>query len=212
MYLPPVFREDQIGLLHDLIRAHPLATLVTAGPGGLMANLIPFLFYPNEGEHGTLRAHLSRGNPQWKELDRADECMVVFQGANGYITPSWYQTKKETGKVVPTWNFVTVHAWGAPCMKEDSGWLNSHLHDLTYSQEHARVPPWKIEDAPADFIATQMKAIIGLEIEVSRIEGKWKVSQNRPQVDRLGVVQGLRAQGDSSRVMADLVAERAKDA
>ncbi|TCT07005.1 FMN-binding negative transcriptional regulator [Paralcaligenes ureilyticus] len=212
MYLPPVFREDQIGLLHDLIRTHPLATLVTAGPGGLMANLIPFLFYPDEGEHGTLRAHLSRGNPQWKELAQADECMVVFQGANGYITPSWYQTKKETGKVVPTWNFVTVHAWGTPCMQEDPAWLSSHLHDLTYSQEHARVPPWKIEDAPADFIATQMKAIIGLEIAVGRMEGKWKVSQNRPQVDRLGVVEGLRAQGEPSRVMADLVAQRAKDA
>ncbi len=101
MYLPPVFREDQIGLLHDLIRAHPLATLVTAGPGGLMANLIPFLFYPDEGGHGTLRAHLSRGNPQWKELAQADECMVVFQGANGYITPSWYQTKKRPERSFP---------------------------------------------------------------------------------------------------------------
>ncbi|TAL85894.1 MAG: FMN-binding negative transcriptional regulator [Candidimonas sp.] len=213
MYLPPVFREDQIGLLHDLIRTHPLATLVTAGPGGLMANLIPFLFYPEEGEHGTLRAHLSRGNAQWKELAKAAECMVVFQGANSYITPSWYQTKKETGKVVPTWNFVTVHAWGAPRMKEDSAWLSSHLHDLTYSQEHARVPPWKIEDAPADFIATQMKAIIGLEVSVGRIEGKWKVSQNRPQADRLGVVEGLRSQErESGRIMADLVAQRIKDA
>ena len=210
MYLPPVFREDQLEAQHELIRSCPLGTIMTAGAGGLMANLIPFLVYPDEGEHGVLRGHLSRGNAQWKELADAGECLIVFRGLDDYITPSWYQTKKETGKVVPTWNFVTVHVWGAPRIVEDAAWLSSQLHDLTHSQEHARPVPWKIEDAPDDFIAAQMKAIIGLEIPISRIEGKWKLSQNRPEADRRGVVDGLRTQGERSRAMADLVENRLK--
>lgn len=212
MYLPPAFREERIDVQHDLIRAHPLGLIVTAGPGGLMANPVPFLVYPDGGEKGTLRAHMSRGNPQWKELGAVPECMIVFQGPQDYITPSWYPTKQETGKVVPTWNYVAVHVWGAPRLVEDAAWLRRQLDDLTRSQEGARTAPWQVDDAPSSFIAAQMKGIIGVEISIDRIEGKWKVSQNRPEADRQGVVEGLRDQGGTSMMMAALVAQRSKRA
>ena len=206
MYQPPHFREDRVEVQHGLIRSHPLGLLVTAGAGGLMANPIPFLIYPEESELGTLRAHVARGNPQWRELGVVEECLVVFQGPHSYVSPSWYATKQETGKVVPTWNYVTVHAWGRPRVIEDAGWLRRQLDDLTASQENRRVPPWAVGDAPEPFIASQMKGIVGVEIPVARIEGKWKVSQNRPEADRAGVVAGLTAEGKGG--MAGLVRER----
>ncbi len=211
MYQPPAFREDRIEVQHALIRAHPLGLLVTAGPAGLMANLIPFLIYAEASGHGTLRAHFARGNPQGHELAAVAECLIVFQGPQDYVTPSWYATKRETGKVVPTWNYVTVHAWGTPRVIEDTAWLRRQLDDLTLLQEGARPAPWKVDDAPADFVAAQVKGIIGLEIPIDRIEGKWKVSQNRPEADRAGVVAGLRAQGGQAQgfgAMARLVADR----
>lgn len=208
MYQPPHFREDRIEVQHDLIRRHPLAALVTAGPGGLMANHIPFLIYADGSDLGVLRAHVARGNPQWRELSSVEECLVVFQGPQSYVTPSWYATKLETGKVVPTWNYVTVHAWGRPRVMDDAAWLRRQLEDLTASQEQRRAPPWAVDDAPEPFIAAQMKGIVGIEIEVSRIEGKWKVSQNRPEADRTGVVSGLGAEGEGAAAMAALVAER----
>jgi transcriptional regulator len=217
MYQPPHFREDRIEVQHGLIRSHPLGLLITAGPGGLQANAIPFLVYSDLAAkdfapHGTLRAHMARGNPQWRELAAAGECLVVFQGPQQYITPSWYPTKQEHGKVVPTWNYVTVHAWGAPQVIEDSGWLRRQIEDLTNLNEGALPKPWKVDDAPEQYLASQMKGIIGIEIPIARIEGKWKVSQNRPEVDRAGVVAGLREGGEPSAVMAALVAERGKRA
>ena len=206
MYQPPHFREDRIEVQHELVRAHPLAVLVTAGPGGLMANHIPFVIYAEDSELGTLRAHLARGNSQLRELAAVEECLVVFQGPQSYVTPSWYATKRETGKVVPTWNYITVHAWGCPRVIEDSAWLRRQLDDLTGSQENRRAPPWAVGDAPEPFIASQMKGIIGVEIPVARIEGKWKVSQNRPEADRAGLISGLAAEGEDS--MASLVARR----
>ncbi|MFN7087642.1 MAG: FMN-binding negative transcriptional regulator, partial [Burkholderiales bacterium] len=168
----------------------------------------PFLVYPEEGKLGTLRAHLSRGNPQRQELSEAGECLVVFRGPQGYITPSWYPSKKESGKVVPTWNYATVHAWGAPRVVDDAAWLRRQLEDLTREQEGLRPQPWQMGDAPQSFIAAQMKGIVGLEIPIGRIEGKWKASQNRPAADREGVVTGLRAQGAASEALAALVAGR----
>jgi transcriptional regulator len=206
MYQPPHFREDRIEVQHGLIRSHPLGLLVTAGGGGLMANAIPFLVYPDESGFGTLRAHVARGNPQWRDLAAVEECLVVFQGPHSYVSPSWYATKQETGKVVPTWNYVTVHAWGRPRVIEDAAWLRRQLDDLTASQENRRAPPWAVGDAPAPFIASQMKGIVGVEIPVARIEGKWKVSQNRADSDRAGVVAGLTAESDDE--MAALVRER----
>lgn len=173
-----------------------------------MANLVPFIVDAEASERGTLRAHVSRANPQWRELAAVAECLVVFQGPQAYITPSWYETKRETGKVVPTWNYATVHAWGAPRVIEDEAWLRAQIDALTKQQERARREPWHVADAPDDFVAAQVRGIVGIEIPIARIEGKWKVSQNRPEADRAGVVEGLRAQGETSAAMAALVAER----
>lgn len=208
MYQPPQFREDRIEVQHALIRSHPLGLLVTAGPNGLMANPIPMLIDSGPAPNGTLRAHLSRANPQWKELAAADACLVVFQGPQAYVTPSWYATKHETGKVVPTWNYATVHAWGRPRVIEDAEWLRQQIGDLTNAREHARPEPWHVDDAPAPFIAAQIRGIVGVEIPIDRIEGKWKVSQNRPEADRLGVWAGFRGEGGDGDEMASLVSER----
>jgi transcriptional regulator len=207
MYLPPLFREDALEAQHALIRAHPLGLLITAGPGGLMANPVPFVLY-DEGERGVLRVHLARANPQWREVAAVDSCLTVFQGPQAYITPSWYATKQETGKVVPTWNFVTVHAWGKPTVMDDAAWLRRQVDDLTAEREGKRAQPWQVDDAPPDFVKSQLKGIIGIEIPITRIEGKWKVSQNRPEADRRGVVAGLREEGGPQDPMAEIVAAR----
>jgi transcriptional regulator len=208
MYQPPAFREDRIEVQHELIRAHPLGLLITAGPGGLIANPFPFLLDPEGSEKGTLRLHIARANPQWRELEAVDECLVVFQGPQDYVTPSWYATKRETGKVVPTWNYATVHAWGRPHVMNDDAWLRRQIEDLTRSRESDRAEPWKVDDAPAEFVTAQMRGIVGVEIVISRIEGKWKMSQNRPPADRLGVIVGFREAGEAGEAIADLVAER----
>jgi transcriptional regulator len=210
MYQPPAFRDDRIEVQHQLIREYPLGLLISTGPAGLMANSIPFLVYAEEGEKGTLRAHVARANPQWKALQQMPECLIVFQGSQDYITPSWLPTKQETHEVVPTWNYVAVHVWGKARIVEDAAWLFQQLQDLTDAQEHSRTTPWKVADAPQTFISTQMRGIVGLEIPIQRSEGKWKVSQNRGEADRNGIVAGLRAQGESSASMAELIAERGK--
>jgi transcriptional regulator len=208
MYQPSTFREDRIEVKHDLIRAHPLGLLFTAGPAGLIANPFPFLIDSQNSELGTLRVHIARANPQWRELEMVEECLIVFQGPQDYVTPSWYATKRETGKVVPTWNYATVHAWGRPRVMNDDAWLRRQLDDLTLSREGSRPAPWKVDDAPSDFVAAQMRAIVGVEIPISRIEGKWKMSQNRPEADRAGVLAGFRERGEAGESMAALVAER----
>ncbi len=208
MYQPPHFREDDIEAHHGLIRAYPLGLLVSAGNGGLVANPIPFVIDSEASEKGTLRCHLARANSQWRDLQFVEECLVVFQGPDDYVTPSWYATKRETGKVVPTWNYVAVHAWGRPQVIEDTTWLRRQIDALTELQEAPRAGPWKVDDAPEPFVAAQMKGIVGVEISIARIEGKWKVSQNRPDADRAGVYAGLREQGEASEHMAALVAER----
>jgi transcriptional regulator len=212
MYLPAHFREDRRDVQFALIRSHPLGLLISNGPGGLMANSVPFVAYPEEGA-GVLRAHVARANPQWKELSAATECLVVFQGPQAYISPNLYPTKAETHKVVPTWNYATVHIWGRPQAIEDAGWLRRQIDDLTQAREGHRPNPWKVADAPADFIATQLKAIVGIEIAITRIEAKWKMSQNRNEADRQGVAEGLRAEGGAEQTaVARLVAERNKAA
>ena len=203
MYQPPHFREDRVAVQHALIRTFPLGLLVTAGPGGLMANPVPFTLYEEEGERGMLRVHLARANPQWRALGAVEECLVVFQGPQEYITPSWYATKAETGKVVPTWNYATVHVRARPTVIEDAAWLRRQVDDLTGLAEGRRPAPWQVSDAPSDFVAAQLKGIIGVEMPILAIEGKWKVSQNRNPADRAGVVGGLRH--EQREAMADLV-------
>jgi transcriptional regulator len=210
MYIPPAFREDRIEALHELIRLHPLGLLTTAGASGMAATPLPFLVYPGEGANGTLRAHMARANPHWRELQGSAECLVVFMGPQGYVTPSWYRTKQETQKVVPTWNYVCVQAWGRPRIVEDAAWLRRQLDDLTRAQESARPAPWAVSDAPEAFIAAQMQAIVGIEIPIDRIEGKWKLSQNRHEADRAGVVAGLSSAEDpnGNPAMAELMVGR----
>lgn len=208
MYRPTYFREDRLDVLHALIRTHPLGMLVTAGEGGLMANPIPFLIDAQGCEKGLLRAHLARANDQLAALDAGAEAMVLFHGPQAYVTPAWYASKAQHGKVVPTWNYVAVHAWGRPRIIDDAAWLRQQIGELTDAQEASRETPWSVDDAPAPFIAGQIKGIVGLEIPIDRIEGKWKVSQNRPAADRNGVIAGFREQGPNSAAMADLVAGR----
>jgi transcriptional regulator len=209
MYRPPAFREDRPEVLRALIRAHPLGTLVTAGTAGLVANLVPFTLDPARGRHGVLRAHLARANEQIAELRSASEVLVIFQGPETYITPSWYASKAEHGRVVPTWNYVVVQARGRPEVIDEADWLRTQIGELTHAHEDARAKPWRVTDAPDDFIDSQVKGIIGIEIPIARIEGKWKASQNRPATDREGVAAGLTAEGLSPE-MAEIVAARAK--
>jgi transcriptional regulator len=210
MYQPAHFREDRLAVQHALIRTHSLGLLITAGPGGLQANHVPFLVDAGP-ERGTLRAHLARANPQLDELAAVAECMVVFQGPQTYISPSLYPTKHEHGKAVPTWNYITVHAWGRPQVIDDAAWLRHQVDDLTSLKEGARPSPWQVSDAPEPYVAAQLKGIVGIEIPIARIEGKWKVSQNRPAIDQAGIVAGLRGDGGDA-IMAALVAERGNNA
>ncbi len=212
MHQPPHFREDRRDVQHALIKTHSLGLLITAGPGGLQANFIPFLIDPRASDNGTLRAHLARANPQLRELAAVEECLVVFQGPQAYVSPSLYPTKRETGKVVPTWNYITVQAWGRPRVMDDAAWIANQIDDLTRHKEADRAAPWAVTDAPETFLAMQIKAIVGLEIPVARIEGKWKVSQNRVATDQAGVAEGLRGEGVEAEAMAALVAERMKSA
>jgi transcriptional regulator len=209
MYLPPAFREDDPRAQLDLINTRPLGLLVSKGGAGLVANSIPFIVYPSEGERGVLRAHVARANAQWRELAASPDCLVVFQGPDAYITPTWYPTKAETHKVVPTWNYVAVHVWGRAQICESAEWLRRQIGDLTNRMESGFPRPWSLTEAPGDFIDAQLKAIVGIEITITRSEGKWKVSQNRTEADRRGVVSGLQASArESDRQIADEVARR----
>ncbi|MDE0539290.1 MAG: FMN-binding negative transcriptional regulator [Rhodospirillales bacterium] len=206
MYQQHHFQEERLGVMHDLIRAHPLATLVSYSKDGLAANHIPFVLHTDLSERGTLRGHVAKGNPIWKGYDKSVEVLAVFQGPQHYVTPAWYPSKKEHGRTVPTWNYVVVHAYGPMTVVDDLDWLLEHLQTLTSQHEKGRDQPWAVSDAPKDYIDRMLKGIIGLELPITRLEGKWKVSQNRLEKDREGVVQGLRSEGTTSAaLMADLV-------
>ncbi|MBI4340188.1 MAG: FMN-binding negative transcriptional regulator [Chloroflexi bacterium] len=206
MYLPKHFEETRVEVLHGLIRAYPFGTLATLTARGLDANHIPFEVDPDPSPFGTLRGHVARANPVWRETSPGAEALVIFQGPDTFISPSWYRTKRETGKVVPTWNYAVVHAHGTPRFIDDRTWLRGFVEKLTDRHEARRREPWKVTDAPADYIDKQIGAIIGLEIPITRLIGKWKVSQNRPPHDRAGVVEGLMRDAQrSAEVMAELV-------
>lgn len=211
MYLPTHFEESRVEVLHELIRSHPLGALVTFGADGLNANHVPFEIDPDPAPFGTLRAHVARANPVWREFSKEVESLVIFQGPQIYVTPSWYQTKKETGKVVPTFNYIVVHAYGAMRVIEDAAWLRKFVGGLTDRFEAARAQPWAVSDAPEDFVTMQLRAIVGIEIAVTRMIGKWKASQNRPAADQKGVVAGLRESDDAvAQAMAAAVERNAK--
>ena len=195
MYVPPAFNEDRLPVLHDTIRRARLATLVTLGGDGLEASHLPVVLDPDQGPHGTLLGHFSRANPQWRRFTPDVPALAVFTGPDAYVTPSWYETKKQTGKSVPTWNYVAVHAYGSLELIEEPDALRDLLTQLTNLHEAGRPEPWAVSDAPEDFLQGLFKGIIGFRLPIARIEGKWKLSQNRPPEDRAGVVNGLRSDG-----------------
>ena len=207
MYQPPHFREEDLSVQHALIRAHPLGLLITSGNAGPNANLLPFHLDASLSEKGTLQVHMAKANNQWREIEAGAPVLAVFQGADSYVTPSWYATKQETGKVVPTWNYAIVQVRGTARVIEDREWLRQHVSELTVSNEAPRAMPWAVDDAPETYIEAQLKGIVGIEIEIAAIEGKWKVSQNRPESDRTGVADGLAAERDTAgaHAMAELV-------
>ncbi|GGX95016.1 FMN-binding negative transcriptional regulator [Massilia dura] len=194
MHCPTTFREERLEALHGLMRAYPLATLITAGSDGLVANLVPFSLHDG-GERGILRAHLGRGNRQLDALREGAETLVVFQGPESYVSPSWYPSKAEHGKVVPTWNFTVVQVRGEPRVIDDPDWIRAQVRQMTDNHESGREHPWQVADAPDDFITALIAGIAGIEIPVLSIEGKWKASQNRAPADRQGVIDGLKADG-----------------
>ncbi len=200
MYEPPLHRQEDLAEIHALIRARPFGLLISHGPSGLQASSVPFTLVEDGSRFGLLRCHLARANPQGRDLAETSEALVVFQGADSYITPSWYATKRETGKVVPTWNYVMVQARGTPRVVENADWLRAQVEHLTNAREAEREKPWAVGDAPEDFIAQQLRAIVGVEIAIADLRGKWKASQNRNDADREGVIAGL---GDDP--MAEIV-------
>ena len=197
MYLPSHFEETRPERMQALMRAHPLGLLVTQdGAGALAANTIPFLFDAGAGGSASwLRGHVARANPVWREARTDVDALVVFQGPQAYVSPSFYASKAEHGKVVPTWNYMMVQVRGRLRAIDDAAWVRAFVTRLTERHEGARAAPWAVRDAPDDYIATMVRAIVGVEIEVTALAGKWKVSQNRSAADRAGVVQGLRAAG-----------------
>lgn len=192
-----------------LIQKYPLGLLVTSGLSGLLASPIPFLYRAKDGKP-MLVAHLAKANPHWKDLVGLKECLVVFQGVENYVTPDWYPSKQTTHKVVPTWNYEMVQVRGIPTVIESADWLRNQVGEVTDSMEQKRKNPWNVTDAPADFVESQLKAIVGLEIEITEIKGKWKMSQNRTSEDAQGVVKGLSDLSDphSNPKVAEIVSSR----
>ncbi|MGC3980135.1 MAG: FMN-binding negative transcriptional regulator [Steroidobacteraceae bacterium] len=206
MYIPKHYEETDLAVLHSLARAHPLGTWATQGEGELIVNHVPFILDSSRGANGTLMGHVARANGVWQSFSKTVESVVVFQGAESYITPSWYPSKHAHGKAVPTWNYAVVHAHGLPVVIEDKVWLLNHLNQLTDQHESEQALPWKVSDAPTDYIEKMVAAIVGIEIPITKLVGKWKVSQNRQEPDKLGVVAGLLAKGNRrSKDMAALV-------
>ena len=195
VYVPPIFKEDRIDVLHDAMRRTRLATLVTMTPDGLIASHVPMLLDPEPAPYGTLVGHLARPNPQARGA--SGDALAIFLGPDAYISPSWYATKRATGKVVPTWNYVAIHAYGALECFDDRERLRDIVTRLTEREEAPRAEPWAVTDAPADFTEAMLNGIIGFALPISRLEGKWKMSQNRPAEDRAGVIEGLHEEGRS---------------
>ena len=212
MYIPPSNAEPRLDVLFDFIEAHPLGALVTASPDGLFATHLPLVLDRAAGPFGTLRGHVARANPHHRQAAGSTDALVIFTGPDAYVTPSWYPSKAEHGRTVPTWNYVAVHAHATVRWIEDAEHLRTHLHALTHQHEHARAHPWSMEDAPPDYIAAQLRAIVGVELVVTRLEGKWKMSQNRPAADIDGVVRGLgESPSATDRAVAAIVDERRPD-
>jgi len=206
MYTPRPFIEDRVEVLHAAIREAGLGMLVTHGAEGLGVSHLPLLLDPAAGPLGRLLGHLARGNAQWRSTTGGSAALAVFMGPDGYVSPSWYPSKQETGRVVPTWDYVAVHAHGNVRFFDDQERLLELVTRLTDRHEHGRAAPWRVSDAPPDYVERLLKGIVGVEVTITRLEGKWKASQDKTESDRHGAEEGLRR--DGSAVMADLVRER----
>jgi transcriptional regulator len=207
MYVQQKFQETRSAVLHALMKDYPLGALITTQPSGIEANHMPFHLDTSGGTHGVLRAHMPRSNPLWQETTGA-EALVIFQGPQTYITPSWYPSKHAHGQAVPTWNYAVVHAYGAPRFIEDRDWLLANVSELTQAHEATQKLPWHVSDAPADYVDKMLAQIVGVEIPITRLVGKWKMSQNRPPGDRLGVIAGLSSKdGGAPHDVRDLVSK-----
>ena len=202
MYIPAHFKEDRTEVLHAAIRAAGAATLVSMTPEGLFASHAPLMLDPDSGPHGTLIGHLAKANPHTKLMDSAVQTLVIFHGPGGYITPSYYAAKKEHGKVVPTWNYEAIHAYGTLEAFDDARRLLDVVTRLTDLYETPRAAPWAVSDAPADFVQGMLNGIVGISLRIDRLEGKIKMSQNRPAADQAGVIGGLRHDGAESLAAA----------
>ena len=211
MYIPKHFEETDVAKMHDLIRSHPLAAIVTLTPVGLNANHIPLILAESASEFGVLQGHIARSNPMRQESVSDTEVLAIFQSAEAYISPNWYPTKEQTGKVVPTWNYSVVHAHGFLKVHEDVEWLRTQITKMTELQEARFANPWKVSDAPEDYVEKLIGAIVGIEIVISRLEGKWKVSQNQPLENRSGIIEGLRRRGDVGDAEMSKLISRARE-
>jgi transcriptional regulator len=199
MYTPKAFEVTDLPMLHAAMKESELATLVTITTNGLVATHLPLLLDETKGAYGTLTGHVSRANVQWRETDPNAEALIIFLGLDSYVTPNWYPAKEETGRVVPTWNYAAIHAYGRITFIDDPEWLRTMVTDLTRKHEASFPAPWQVTDAPAVYIDSQLKAIVGFEFEILRLEGKQKFNQNRSVEDRLGVIQGLRELEDERK-------------
>lgn len=204
MYLPPHFAVTDPERLHQLIRAYPLGALITHGEGGLDANHLPFELDAGEGDHGVLHAHVARNNPLWQEVKEGDEVLVIFKAADGYISPSWYPGKHEHHKLVPTWNYSVVHAHGRIQIRDDARFVRRLLANLTRHHEAGETTPWKMADAPRDYLEAMVQAVVGIEIEITGLVGKFKLGQNKEAADRLGAANALQERGQSALAEAML--------
>ncbi len=206
MYQPDHFRVEDIPQMHALMRARPLAALISAGSAGLYGSHLPTVL-KDDGPFGVIECHLSRANPHWRDLAECNEALMIFQGPESYITPNWYPSKARHGKVVPTWNYAVVHAYGRPEVMAEKDWLRRHVGELTAQQERTEAHPWALSDAPDSYIEVMLRGIVGFRFAIARLEGKWKMSQNREMEDRTGVAAGLRTRADGDDIeVADAVA------
>lgn len=206
----PLFKEERLDVMHELMQSQPLATLVSYVGGQLAADHLPFVVHPELSEKGTLRAHIHKGNPLWRNRENLTDAFAIFQGPQSYVTPSWYPSKQDHGKTVPTWNYAVVHARGDLSFVEDGEWLIEHLTQLTNQQETHREEPWKVTDAPKDYIDRLVRGIVGIELKIESLEGTWKVSQNRDERDRAGVKQGLLKEDNDDAIAISNLINRAK--
>lgn len=214
MYLPKHYEETRLEVLHQLMQAHPLATIITLGGDGINANHIPLHLDAAAGQFGTLRGHVARANPLWQDFATPMlETLVIFHGPNAYVSPQWNPLKQQTGKAVPTWNYAVVHCYGTLRVLDTAPDARRNVDELTNTHEAGFTPPWTVDEAPPDYTEKMLAAIVGIELEITKITGKWKMSQNQPAAGQQGTVQGLRQQGGfEAQQVADLVAAHIKPA